>query len=438
MPQSNAPPWFFIGVDWAYRTHQFCLVDATGKVLEQGPLAHEGGAVRAWLAGLLRRAAGNPAALAAAIETPRGILVETLLDSGIAVFAINPKQLDRLRDRHFPSGAKDDRRDAFLLGESLRTDPHFFRRVKNDDPPVRRLRELSRHDGQVTADFVRVLAQFREQLARFYPQLLALVPAADEAWLWALLRLAPTPAQGAQLRLKKIAGILSAHRIRRLAAEEVRGALRATGFALAPGSAEAHSECALLLLDHLELLHRQRQAIEKRLEEILASLTTEERPEDPPIGQQSDAAIILSLPGIGTRVAATLLSEAASALQLRDYRALRILAGAAPITRQSGKSRTVKIRRASNPRLRNALFHWSMVSYQRDPKNQTQYQSLRAQGHSHARSLRGIADRNLKLLCSMLLSRTLYNPALRQTDPHPPPPRLAASPSKREKQLAKG
>lgn len=104
-----------------------------------------------------------------AIETPRGAIVEMLVERGLEVFAINPKQLDRFRDRHTVAGAKDDRRDAFVLAKSLRTDLPSFRRVRLDGP-------------------------LREQLHRFYPQMLHLCHAADEAWLWALLDLAPTPA----------------------------------------------------------------------------------------------------------------------------------------------------------------------------------------------------------------------------------------------------
>ena len=61
-----------------------------------------------------------------AIETPRGPVVESLMERGIAVHSINPKQLDRFRDRLSPAGAKDDRRDARVLASALRTDPHCF------------------------------------------------------------------------------------------------------------------------------------------------------------------------------------------------------------------------------------------------------------------------------------------------------------------------
>jgi hypothetical protein len=91
----------------------------------------------------LRELADDPGRVAIGIEIPRGAIVETLVERGFQVYAINPKQLDRFRDRYSMSGAKDDRRDAFVLADSLRTDQPCFRRVQLDDPRVIQLRELS-------------------------------------------------------------------------------------------------------------------------------------------------------------------------------------------------------------------------------------------------------------------------------------------------------
>ena len=146
MQESLPPPLLLVGLDWGSQNHHFCILDPTGKKLEEGVLPNEANALEAWLNKLLARLAGQADRIAVAIETPRGILVETCLNQGFAVHSINPKQLDRLRDRYYPSGAKDDRRDAFILAESLRTDPNFFRLVIADDPVVLRLREISRHD----------------------------------------------------------------------------------------------------------------------------------------------------------------------------------------------------------------------------------------------------------------------------------------------------
>jgi transposase len=347
--------------------------------------------------------------LAAAIEVPHGAVVETLLEHGFAVFSINPKQLDRFRDRYFPAGAKDDCRGAFVLADSLRTDRHCFRAVRIDEPAMIRLRELSRLEDELAQEQNRTINRLREQLHRFFPQLLQLCEAADEPWLWTLFEMAPSPARAARLSEAKIARILQQHRIRRIGAEQVRTVLKTKPLSLAPGAAEAATEHALLLLPRLRLLHQQRTDLARRIGAILEELAT-------PAEQQSehrDAAILLSLPGLGRKVAATMLSEASQAIAERDYDALRSYSGVAPITKQSGKKKTVLMRYSCNQRLRNALYHWARTSIVWDPASKKNYAQMRARGHSHGRSLRGMADRWLKVLVSMLRNNALYDARLR-------------------------
>jgi transposase len=357
----------------------------------------------AWLR---QRTPESAAALAAAIEIPRGAIVEALLEHGFAVFSINPKQLDRFRDRYSPAGAKDDRRDAFVLADSLRTDQHCFRAVRLDEPAMIRLRELSRLEDELGQEQNRAINRLREQLHRFFPQLLQLSEAADEPWLWALFESAPSPARAARLSEAKIARLLRQHRIRRLDAAQVRAILKSKPLTLAPGAAEAAAEHALLLLPRLRLLHQQRTDLGRRIELILDELAS-------PVEGQSehrDAAILLSLPGLGRKVAATMLSEASQAIAERDYHALRCYSGSAPITHQSGKKKIVLMRRGCNQRLRNALYHWARTSVVWDADCKRTYAQLRARGHSHGTALRGMADRWLKVLTAMLSTRTLYDP----------------------------
>ena len=124
----------------------------------------------------------------------------------------------------------------------------------------------------------------------------------------------------------------------------------------------------------------------------------------------ADATILLSLPGIGTGVLATLLAEGSDALRRRDYHALRCLCGVAPVTRRSGKSLLVVRRLAAHDRLRDAAYHWARVAAQRDPASRAKYQALRSRGHGHARALRSVADRLLNIACAMLRDGVCFNP----------------------------
>jgi transposase len=184
--------WFYVGIDWASEAHQACVLDAARRIISERSFAHAGDAVAAFAEWLKELAGDDPGGVAVAIEIPRGAVVETLVERGFHVYAINPKQLDRFRDRHSVAGAKDDRRDALVLGDSLRTDRDCFRRVRLDDPVVIQLRELSRVDEDLSRESNQLANRLREQLHRFYVQALKLCPAADELWLWSLLELAPS------------------------------------------------------------------------------------------------------------------------------------------------------------------------------------------------------------------------------------------------------
>ncbi len=137
---------WFAGVDWGSQKHQVCLLNAAGQVVGERAFRH-GGAGLAALCDWLVSAAGEPGRVAVAIEVPHGPVVDALLDCGFAVHAINPKQLERLRDRVSLAGAQDDRRDARVAAGGLRTDPHLFRPVEAGDPAVIALREWSRLAG---------------------------------------------------------------------------------------------------------------------------------------------------------------------------------------------------------------------------------------------------------------------------------------------------
>jgi transposase len=394
-----------VGVDWASRQHQVCIVDATTGERTEVTVSHTSAGLATLVERLAALSPGAPARVAVAIEVPRGPVVEALLERGFHVFALNPKQLDRFRDRHSVAGAKDDRRDAWVLGESLRTDQARFRRVQLDDPLFVELRALSRLDDDVREEEARLSNRLREQVQRVWPDLLGLCPAADEPWFWALLEQA-FARRPARLTRPAVSAVLAAHRIRRLRAEQVHAVLQTSPLPVAPGTFEAVDAHLTVLLPQLRLVHDQRhRVVAARIDRVLGELAKEESQ-----GEHRDVTILRSLPGVGRLVAATVLAEAARPLAERDYQTLRTQAGVAPVTRQSGKKAAVTIRWACNGRLRTALYHWARVSVQVDARCRAHYDRLRQRGHSHARALRGVIDRTLAVLMAMLASRTLYDP----------------------------
>jgi transposase len=399
---------WFVGIDWAPKAHEVCIFDSEGRVCERRDVEHTAPALQAFVEALLMRAQGDPSSVAIAIETPRGSLVELLVERGFAVYAINPKQLDRFRDRFSVAGAKDDRRDAWVLGHSVRTDPQAYRRVRLDHPVVIQTREWSRFDEDLGAELVRLTNQLRDLVYRVVPSVLTLCPAADEPWLWTLLREAPTPTAQRRLSLRRVERLLGAHRVRRIQATQLRQVLQQPTIYTAPGVVDAVAAHIALLLPRIELVARQRREAERHLKRLLDALEAEE----PPVDQREhpDVAIVRSMPGIGTRIAARMLAEASQPLVDRDYHTLRTSMGVAPVTKQSGRRRTVLMRYACNGRLRDAAYHWARISVQRDRGSRAYYAALRARGHKHGRALRSVADRLLRLLCVLLRHGQLFDP----------------------------
>lgn len=402
---------WLLGIDWGSAAHELCLLDAQGQIRGTRTVAHTAGAVHEAMQWVCEQTGARPAAIAVGIETPRGVLVDTFIEPGFVVFALNPKQLDRFRDRFTAAGAKDDARDAHVVADALRTDRRAFRRVRPDDPLVIQLRELCRLREELQEDEGRLANRLRDQLYRVDAAWLRLSPAADEPWLWTVLADAPDPTAWAQLSRRRIAPALRAHRIRRFTAEDVVQAVQHPRLTVAGGVVEAVATRIAALVPQLRLVHGQRTMTEQQIDRLLERLATAEASAGEP-REHRDVEILLSLPGVGRIVTATMLTEATGPLAARDYATLRAHAGTAPVTKRSGKRVFfVQMRYACKRRLRDALYHWSRISIQRDAAARGYYDSLRARGHGHARALRSVADRWLRILVAMLKTRTLYDAA---------------------------
>ena len=400
----------WVGIDWGSEWHQVCVIDSSCEVLLEKCVAHDGAALLELADELVKLVDGDAKRLAIGIERPHGAVVETMLERGISVFSINPKQLDRFRDRHTVAGAKDDRRDAFVLADSLRTDAKSFRAVRLGEAELVMLRELSRTYDELKGERQALGNRLYAQLQRYFPQVMELGSVYDSRWLWLLLERYPTPAKARRVPLSTLRSLLERFKIRRIDAEGAREILRREPLHVAPGVVEASSRHVLQLLERLRLVEKQQDSVAEEIEALLTKLT---EPDEGKV-EHRDAAIILSLPGVGPLTCAAMLSEAWEPLSRGDYQTLRKLSGAAPVTKRSGKQLTVSRRLARNERLANALFLWSRAAVQWDEPSRAHYRRLRATGCTHGRALRGLGDRLLAVATSMLRSRTLYDSSRRR------------------------
>ena len=411
---------WFAGVDWATAEHAVCVMDHDGKVLGERLFAHSGTGLAEMCAWLLERTGATPSEIFVAIEVPHGAVVETLLERGMIVHSINPKQVDRFRDRFTVAGSKDDRRDAHVIADSLRTDAACFRRLRADDATVIQLREWSRIADEITDERLRLGNRIREQLLRYFPQMLELADGeqlTSEAFM-ALWELIPKPEAATRVREQKLKKFLVERRVRRFDARHALTTLRQPPLIVAPGTVEAAMAHIASLVARLRPLNEQQKIAHRRLDELTNELGAKEAAPGQ-INEQRDVDILRSLPGVGRNVLATLLAEASRPLADRDYHALRSLSGVAPVTKNSGKRQgkrsIVVMRNACNVRLREALHHWARVAAQHDPKSRAAYRELRQRGHSHGRTLRTVGDRLLRLACAMLRDRTVFDITRRGT-----------------------
>lgn len=401
----------FVGIDWGHRELSVAMVDEAGERVWEREYARDGEGIAALCTALSE--GGEVARTHVALEMPRAAVIEALLDRGFPLYSINPKQADRFRDRHTVSGAKDDARDAFVLADALRTDRRLFHRLLLEEEHLVTLRALSRGLEALTKTTLDLANQVLSHLRYYFPELAALGDWHREPWLLELFELAPTPTKAKALRVTDIKNVLREHGIRRHKGKALREMFRSfTPLPAAPGVAEAYAKRVAMLLPVLRAAIEQRRAAEAELQAFVKELAAGDEDEEP-----TDMAILLSMPGVGVKVAATLAAEAAPALAQRDYDGLRRLCGTAPVTKRSGgrhKTGVVSMRRACNARLREAVYHLGRVAAQNDERSKAHYRALRARGKDHGRAVRGVADRLLKVLITMLKSGTLYDPSRRR------------------------
>ncbi|MCP4961176.1 MAG: IS110 family transposase, partial [Actinomycetia bacterium] len=321
----------FVGVDWAEDHHDVDVRNEQGGQLAAKRVNH-GVEGLASLHGLIGEFAESPDEVFVGIETDRGLLVSSLVAAGYQVFAVNPRAVDRYRDRHSLSGAKSDAADAMVLAEMVRTDRHHHRQVAGDSEEVGGLKMVARAHQNLIWARTRHVLQLRNVLLEYYP---AIVAAAEgkvgSRDALAVLAAASEPANGARLSQARVVTILRrAGRERYLdrTASRFVEELRAEHLEASPAITSACAASARALVNVIAAFGTEIANLEAELTERFDI--------------HDDAPIIRSIPGLGTILGARLLAEFgddperySSASARRNY------AGTSPITRASGKSKAV-------------------------------------------------------------------------------------------------
>lgn len=399
----------FCGIDWSERHHDVAVVDQTGALLTRRRISDDLAGFTA-LTGLLAEHAGQEfTTVDVAIETDRGLLVAALRAAGHRVYAINPKAVDRYRDRHAVSGAKSDPGDALVLAHLLRTDRDQHRPLPDDSELGQAVSVLARAHQDLIWARQQDANRLRSLLREFFPAALTAFQELTTKTALTVLAAAPTPTTAARLTRANLVDLLHAAGRGTRPADATRLAeVFAADQLHQPATVETAMGEAVRAI--VRTLSAANDSI-KQLEHALAAS----------FSQHPDAEILDSLPGLGLVLGARVLSEFGDdPTRFVHAASRRAYAGTAPITRASGRHRAVLARHIRNKRLADACYLWAFAALTRSPGARTYYDRRRANGDRHSAALRRLGNKLLGQLHHCLAVRERYDEALAWTCPANP------------------
>jgi len=397
----------YVGIDWAESRHQVCIANDERFIEEFCvPNSQEG---LVYVLGKVASLEPQRDKVLFALETQHGPFVGGILDAGYTVYAINPKAVERYRDRFRLAGTKSDNLDARALAGLLRTDREAYRPIKPDSDLARELRFLTRDYANLEKTQTMLTNQLRATLQLYFPVMLELFDDLASPTALGFLKTFPTLEAASKASLRHIAGTLRQYRhpMAEAKAEAIYYALRKPSFNVDPVVARAKSRLALYLVAQLQALHSEMLAYLKEIKALLK--------------KHPDGELFLSLRGAGPYLAARMIGELGDNRdRYPDARVVQATAGTAPVTKCSGKSKTIVFRRACIKPFRETMYQFAFSSIRWCPWAERYYRAKRAAGKHHAEALRALGNVWLKIIFAMWKHKTLYNEKLflAAHDPH--------------------
>jgi transposase len=412
-------PVLGVGIDWAEEFHDIALGTVEEGVIEQFRIEHGPAGVDR-LIGRCLALEPDPAEVRVVLETRHGLLVEALIDAGFTVLPVNP---DLVARRRGPARKKDDAADARICC-LLALDRHAgLKQLIPHGQIGAELRAIARDDERAARDQCRLLNRLRADLTSTYPA--ALILAGDDLGAPTMLRLLdrwPTQPELAAATYEELVSFARAgrHGWPERFADRVTTALAAPSLPTRDYLVRAKAAGIRLAAIQLLALHDARRGWERRMGELLLGGPRTSRDhtatDHDPGKAFSGGEIYLSMPGLGDRLAARIAGEIGEHLsQFDSPNALQCYAGAAPVTRRSGKSDFVVARRlAHNHYLGAAVHQWAFCSLIRSAWAREFYDEKITTGKSHHAALRALSNRWLEILWHCLTKGVLYDENVHQ------------------------
>lgn len=396
--REQVQPALFIGIDWADQEHDVHTIDSRGAERPER-LQQNSQAIETWITKQLQQAGGRPIAIM--LEQSRGPLVHALMfRENVILYPINPKQLARYRESYSNAGCKDDLTDAKLLARMLRERYTMLKAWQPDDEATRLLARLCQTRRQVVDERTRLQLQLLEHLKAHNPLVLELSGTRSITPLGLeLLRRWPNPQQLKRTDRRWLHRVLKDHGYRKQEQrDEIIQRIRAEKLLC--------TDRALLepLAIQVQTLAKQIPLLDKAIEEL-------EKQIDQEMNTHPDAHLFQPLPGAGKAMAPRLLAAFGSQRdRYANAEEISNLAGIAPVTKQSGKSRIVHRRFACPKYLRQTFHEYADHARKWCPWSKAYYNWQRSRGMKHHAALRKLASRWIRILYRVWKSRTPYDP----------------------------
>ena len=384
------------GIDLASAEHRLVVVDAEGRRLEQRRVSHSEDGIAA----LVRRLRELEVARVA-LERPNGLVVDRLLDAGIAVVAVHPNQLAAARDRYRSGGGKSDGFDAYVLAELARTDMHRLRVLCPDADETRALKALTRARDDLVNSRVALANQLRAQLDAFWPGAAAVFADIDSPIALSFLERYPSPDDARALAEKRLTGFLARNGYSgRRSASELLQRLRSAPQGRA-GELETEARRAVVL------------GLVAALKPIVEQIKLLTSAIGGALDQHPDGTIFRSLFRDPKSVvtAAELTAEIGDQRDRYDSRArLEARAGQSPVAIESGKKKVASFRWACNKTLRDAVSCLADSSRKHNPWARKIYEEAIARGCDHPHAIRILGRAWLRIIWRLWHDRQPYDP----------------------------
>jgi transposase len=386
-----------VGIDWADQKHAWCLQAAGTTQRESGEVEHTPEAVEAWVGQLCRRFGNRP--IAVAVEQVKGALVFMLSKYELLhLFPVPPAMSASMRDALYPSGAKDDPRDAELLLDLLMKHRDKLRRLAPDSEATRRVQNLVEERRNLVDEKTAQSNRLTNHLKIYFPQMLGWFDRLDTELVCALLERWPTLEELQKVPPARLRTFFRKHRCRdqELIERRMVGIQQAIPATRDKAVIEAKSAVVKVSAQLIRSLVRGIADLDRKIEEAAAA--------------HPDFFIFESLPGAGAALAPRLLAafgsqreRYASAEEVQAY------TGIAPVTERSGKKKWVHFRWACPKFLRQTFHEWAGHSIAHSQWARNYYQQQRERGKGHHAAVRGLAFKWIRIVFRCWKDEVVYD-----------------------------